>query len=350
MSLSVLLPHALASNIYVREFARAYQRLGFAVDDRPAALLDAGAPARADLVHLHWPEELYRWSGEGPPAQRAEHLLRQLDALKAAGARLAWTVHNLAPHDHPDNPLDQRVYQAVIDRADLIVHHCECSRTLLAQRYQVGDTAQLVAPHGHFGAYPAGGDRAATRRRLGIAEDRVLFLHFGQVRGYKGLDLLLEGFRAARVPRRHLLIAGSYAIAPGSQSLAERLRLAWVKRFSPRIRCEFRHVPDAEIGSLMAAADAVVLAHRAVLNSGVAVLGMSFGKLVVGPDTGCLGEVLGAGVNETYLANDATALARALERAADPARIAAAHRNAAVARRWDWDANARAIVAGAGLA
>jgi glycosyltransferase involved in cell wall biosynthesis len=298
---------------------------------------------RPALVHLQWPEELYRWHGAGAPAARARAFVERLDALKAGGARLAWTVHNLAPHDHADDPLDREVYQAVIDRADLIVHHGEASRALLRQRHAVPDTPEIVAPHGHFGGYPQGGDRSAMRARLRLPDDATVFLHFGLVRGYKGLDLLLDGYAAARVPRKRLVIAGSWAIASGRQSLGERLRMAWIRRWSRTIRCEFRHVPDDEIRDFMAASDAVVLAHRQVLNSGVAVLGMSFGKLVVGPDTGCVGPLLAEGINERYPAGSVSGLAGALERAADPARLAAAHRNAGIARGWDWDRNAAAI-------
>ena len=345
---TVLLPHGIARNRYVDETAGAWRALGFRVVQGPQAFFEAG-PAPA-LVHLQWPEELYRWLGTGPGAPRAEAFLARLDALKAGGARLAWTVHNLAPHDHPDEPLDREVYRALIARADLLVHHGEASRTLLRERLGCAGAAEIVAPHGHFGGYPQGGDRASSRARLGLPADASVFLLFGLVRGYKGLDLLLDGFAAARVPRKHLVIAGSYAIAPGHQPVVERLRMAWIKRFSRRIHCVFRHVPDDEIRDFMAAADAVVLAHRQVLNSGVAVLGMSFGKLVVGPDTGCVGPLLATGVNERYPVGDARALAQALERAADPARIAEAKGNAVVARGWDWSRNAVAIAAALGLA
>jgi beta-1,4-mannosyltransferase len=345
---TVLLPHGIARNRYVDETADAWRALGFRVIQGPQAFFEP-RPAPV-LVHLQWPEELYRWHGAGPVAPRAEAFLARLDALKASGARLAWTIHNLAPHDHPDDPLDHEVYRALIARADLLIHHGEASRTLLRERYGSVAAAAIVAPHGHFAGYPQGGDRAATRARLGLPADAMVFLHFGLVRGYKGLDLLLDGFAAARVPRKHLLIAGSYAIAPSRQPLAERLRMAWIKRFSRRIHCVFRHVPDDEIRDIMAAADAVVLAHRQVLNSGVAVLGMSFGKLVVGPDTGCVGPLLATGVNERYGAGDARALAHALERAADPTRLAAAPGNAAIARDWDWTRNAAAIAAALGLA
>lgn len=344
---TILLPHGIARNRYVDEVARAWRALGHAVVQGPQALFEARPPA--NLVHLQWPEELYRWHGAGTPAARAQAFVERLDALKAEGARLAWTVHNLAPHDHPDNPLDRGVYQAVIDRADLIIHHGEASRALLRQRYAVRATPELIAPHGHFGGYPQGGDRAATRARLRVPDDATVFLHFGLVRGYKGLDLLLDGFAAARVPRKRLVIAGTWAIAAQRRSLAERLRMAWIQRWSRSIRCEFRHIPDDEIRDFMAASDAVVLAHREVLNSGVAVLGMSFGKLVVGPDTGCVGPLLAEGINETYPVGSVTGLARALERAADAQRAAQAHRNADIARAWDWDRNAAAIAGALGL-
>ena len=95
MNTTVLLPHGIARNRYVDEIARAWRARGHAVVQGPDALFEPRH--RPALVHLQWPEELYRWHGAGAPAARARAFVERLDALKAGGARLAWTVHNLAP-------------------------------------------------------------------------------------------------------------------------------------------------------------------------------------------------------------------------------------------------------------
>ena len=47
-----------------------------------------------DIVHLAWPE---RWSGVDPAVNA-----RVIEQVRAAGARIAWTQHNLVPHRHKD--------------------------------------------------------------------------------------------------------------------------------------------------------------------------------------------------------------------------------------------------------
>lgn len=76
---TVLVPHQTGGNIYIRELGRAYARLGWTPIYGSENLLEANF--RPELVHLHWPEEFYRWRGEGRPERRVEHFLARLSAL-----------------------------------------------------------------------------------------------------------------------------------------------------------------------------------------------------------------------------------------------------------------------------
>jgi len=345
----VLLPHALRSNLYLRELGAAYGRLGLGVVYGADNLVELGFSPR--YVHLHWPEEHYRWSHRGPPAERATRFLAQLDRLKSAGSRLIWTAHNLAPHDHPGDPLDRHVYQAVIARADVILHHCASSARALAARYRVPEEARIVVvPHGHFLAYPSTTTRERARRELGIAEDAFVYLHFGQVRAYKGITTLIEAFSGLDVPKKHLLVAGHYIAFRAGSALVERLRLLRLRHATPHVTTALREVPEDEVQTFMAASDVLVLSHAAGLNSGVAVLGMSFGKVVIGPDLGCIAEALREGENLLYPASDVKALRHAMRASTTMDRDAAGARNLRAARGWDWDTMARAIIGAAGAA
>lgn len=340
----VLLPTAMDSkNLYCQELARAYVALGHTVVFAADNLAEAGM--RFDLVHLQWPEEHYRWRGHGALQDRGARFIESLDRVKATGARLIWTVHNLAPHEHFEDPLDRRIYQAVIDRADLIVHHCADSVAALGGIYRLGaDARQLVVPHGNYFSYPRGIDKADARRRLALPTDAFVMLSFGMVRAYKGVDLLLRAFDATRVPNKLLLIAGIYKSAGSGSGLVDRLRMAWIKRFKRGVRTFFQDVPEEDVQVYLAAADVVVLSHRAVLNSGVAVLGMSFGKPVIGPRAGCLPAVISGDCNVLYEAGDMHELALAMERSTriDPATAAAS--NIATATQWDWRDIAQRII------
>lgn len=334
----VLLPHPTNGNIYIRELGGAYASLGWTPVYGPENLLEGNL--RPDLLHLHWPEEFYRWRGEGPTAARADHFIAQLTRLREAGVPLVWTVHNLAPHDSGQQSVDARAYHAVIQAAGAIHHHCPHSVDALAQRYPVPqESRQFVQPHGHYLSYPNQVGRDEARRALGIPADAKVFLQFGQIRGYKGLTLLLDAFDRLRLPAKFLLVAGLYNPPTGPGAWRERVSLAVRKRLRHDWLLHGRAIDSADIQRYVNAADCLVLSHTAGLNSGVAVLGMSFGKPMIGPDLGCLGWVLGQGANRVYPVGDAQALADAMaqlfERPEALAAMGEANRRAAEGWRWE---------------
>lgn len=339
----LLVPHGLSANIYVRELGRAYQKLGIDVSYGADNLTESNLTP--DILHLQWPEEHYRWTGMGSPEERAKSFLEKLAFLKSKGTQIVWTVHNIAPHEFRANALDRHVYQFVINLADLIVHHCECSKHLLGQTYIVApDKVQIVCPHGHFLAYPSGITKAEARRKLGIPEDVFVYLQFGQVRAYKGISLMLQAFSRLRLHNKYLLIAGRYAAPQGGANFIERLRVAFIKRFNTRAHLCLKEVAHEDVQTYLTAADALVLTHTAGLNSGVAVLGMSFGVPVIAPDMGCLGSVLGKDDNFLYEPGNLDQLVTAMKNMASENLADIGQRNRAMAQTWSWDEMARVIL------
>ncbi len=332
---TVLIPHQTNANIYVRELGRAYQALGCKVIYGSENLLEGNLTP--DLVHLQWPEEQYRWRGEGAIDVRINQFLSALAELKRRGARLAWTVHNINPHDHVDSARDDAVYQAVINQAGLIVHHCPASPKLLQERYHVPpEKPVVIVPHGNYLAYPNEVTRDEARRKLGIAPDAFVYLHFGAIRGYKGLDTLFAAFKKVTTPKKMLLVAGQYDAITGRGHLYDRLLMAWKKRTSRNLLLNPRQIPSEDIQLYFNASDCLVLSHSRGLNSGVAVLGMTFGKVVVGPQIGCIDWVLKAGKNLVYQAGSALALADAMNAAATVDLQECARTNQRVAENWQW--------------
>ncbi|HNQ04174.1 MAG TPA: glycosyltransferase [Thiobacillaceae bacterium] len=336
------MPHAVDGNLYTRELGRAYRAAGCDLIYGGDNLVENGIDV--DVLHLQWPEALYRWMGSGPLEERAERFISGLDRLKERGTRVAWTIHNLIPHDHPDSRFDHEVYQRVLERADLLVHHCPLSQKLLKVRYSVPAAAQhLVTPHGHYLAYPHGISRREARARLGIPEQAYVYLQFGAIRGYKGLNTLLDAWRKTRIPNKWLLVAGRYQPPVGRHAWKERLRMLLAGR-NRRITLHLHSIPADDIQVYLSAADCMVLTHSRGLNSGVAILGMTFGTLVVGPDMGCIGWVLGQGRNLTYPAGDREALVTAMEQAPALDASAAGAANRTVATAWCWEDMARAVL------
>jgi len=337
---TVLLPHQAMRNIYVRELGRAYASLGVEPIYGSANLFESGLVP--DLVHLNWPEEVYRSPQEGSVGVRVERFLSRLDRLIGMGTRLIWTVHNLAPHEVASAGVEQRAYQGVVDRAHVVHHHGEDSEHLLRSRYRIpAGQAHIIVPHGHYFGYPNTMTRSQARALLGLDESNFVYLHFGQIRGYKGLDVVEKAFGRLGVRHKHLLVAGALGV---SQSRMDRLWFFTRRKLGRDATYVLKVIRNDDVQRYLQACDAVVLGHTTGLNSGVAVLGMTFGKPVVGPRLGCIEWTLEQGTNVLYDPGDVRSLKHAMEEVTrlDPA-TAGAH-NREVAAGWTWEAIAQRAI------
>lgn len=164
-------------------------------------------------------------------------------------------------------------------------------------------------PHGSYlglvGEMPARGE---ARARLGLSDEGPVLLFFGQIKEVKGLDVLLKAM--PRLLREHpgatLLIAGKV----WKDDLGRYEGLVTALGISENCVFHTRYIPDAEVATYYAAADAVVLPYRRIYQSGVLLMAMSYGKPVVVSDIEGMTEVVTDGENGyAFPAGDAGALA-----------------------------------------
>lgn len=252
--------------------------------------LDAALRSRRpDLLHLHWLHPFFLAPDVVRTMWRALRFVARLHRLRAEGTPVVWTVHNLRNHDGRHPGLDHRTTLEVARLADAIICHDEAARALVLQTFGDLPAEKLhVVPHAHYiGDYPNRASRADARRELGIAEDRLVYLFLGRVRGYKGVFELLEAFQSADLPTTsELVVAG--------KATEDRVRVRLKRRCkkAERVTLHYGHVEDERLQHYFGAADVCVLPYRDVLTSGAAVLAMSFGKPIVAPSVGGLAELL----------------------------------------------------------
>ncbi len=296
--------------------------------------LDAPEAAAADVVHLHWPEALTRWREPNDGAIEAlDRALRDL----ARTAAIVVTVHNEYPH-YRDTERYRRLYGVVYSRADGMIHLGNASRDAVSRRFPdlVARCAHAVIPHGDYSCLPNEISREEARRWLGLGPDDRVFLCFGRLRAEEELTLLTEAFRAARIPTKRLVIASRLPFRGRTDWNRYRIRIPL--RLAPRIRLDERFVDDADVQRFVNASDVVVIPRRSALNSGNVALGFTFGRVVVGPDLGVIGEILAETGNPRYDPAIPGAFARALEAGADLARAGHGERNrefAEATMRWN---------------
>jgi len=257
----------------------------------------AVADFRPDLVVLQ------RWHPFFQPA-----LATVARTARRSGAPIAWMVHNAVPHEGA--PLPSAVATLGWRAGDSFLVHATSEARRLSAMGVAGPVSVLRHPVPSRNVERR--DRASSRQSLRIADDETLFLFFGYVRPYKGVDLLLDAL--ARLDRDgppwRAIVAGEWYVdrAP-AEARAARPPLA------DRVHLLDRYVTDAEAGVLFAAADAVVLPYRDGTQSGVVPLAWAHGRPVVTTAVGGLPEVVLDGSNGLLVPPaDAGALALALDR------------------------------------
>ncbi len=341
----ILIPHEIGTNVYLRELAYAYERAGaVVVFGRDNFLYFDCHP---DIVHIHWPEQLYSVASleRGTELDRVKDALKRLQYFKKKGTKTVLTMHNLMPHENGDSEAGRLICQGCFDEADLVVHHCERSLDLVKEEYVGAERKKnIVLHHGHYLVYPSEMTRQEARESLGLHDDDFVFLHFGIIRGYKGLQHVLSSLFRVKVKNKKLVVAGwPMNWQRPTRSIIERVR-KWVWDKQGRLIWCLRKIQNDEVQRFLKACDAVVLGHTSGLNSGVAILGMTFGRVVVGPDLGCIGEVLRSGENVVYDPTDSEGLMKAMGQAALMDLHQAGERNRTVAIAWSWDTMARGIL------
>lgn len=257
---------------------------------------------------------------------------------RAAGRRVVVTSHDVESFDAGKAPA--WVAQATYRLAHRVIAHNRASCGELTTTLGIPADRVDVVPHGNYLSFvPPPGDREAARREIGVPRDAKVLLFFGQIKQVKGLDLLLRAMPGilGEVPSAFLVVAGR----PWREDAGYYLGLARELGVEDRCNLHFRYIPDGEVAGFFTAADLLVCPYRKIYQSGVALLGMSFGTALVASDLPPMRELIRDGENGFLFASgDANDLAAVVVRALqDPLRVASAARcaHATIVARHSWE-------------
>lgn len=285
-----------------------------------------------DILHIHWPEQpLNRWSIVS--YLKIEALFSLIRLHKARGAKVVWTVHNLEPHEKPSDSVLKWYYREFLRHVDAAIYLSEMSLHLARSKYPIlSKIPSSVIPHGHYwGVYPDHVDKNQARNYLGLSASDIVLVFLGQIRPYKGVEALIDSFRFLPGSRVRLLIAGK----PLNDSyLKHLLSLA---HGDDRIRFFPRFVPDEELQYYLRAADLMILPYTEILNSGSALLGLSFDLPVLVPSMGSMRELQSLLGNQWVRLFDPPLSVEAIQNALEQGKPA----GRPALERLDWDVIAR---------
>lgn len=354
-TLVVFSPDYRATNAYQSLLYRALRdAAGIEAVPGDVALAQRIASARPDLqviFHLHWTAPITH--GATSARDAARRILAYVEAIErfqGAGGLVAWTVHNVLPHDTAFPDSEVLLGSRLARLADRIYVHSPAAIDAVDRLYVLPrEKVTVLPPFGYFGVYPDEVAVDAARQRIGLTmSDRVL-LFFGQLRAYKGLDRLVNAFSRVRreSPELRLVIAGE-PIPPFRSGDVAR----WVGDLPEAVVVE-RRIEDEELPSFFAAADFVVLPYASVLTSAAIPLAAALARPVVAPAQGSIPDIVADGTTGIlYDPQAPDGLIGALRQvlALDRARIETMGRAArARSAACDWRAMASAILDGLAL-
>jgi len=254
---------------------------------------------RPDIIHFQW-----------CPLPLLDVLF--LDRLRKI-APLVLTVHNTKPfHGNPTSSLQGVGWKKILRTFDQLIVHTQQSRDQLVKA-GCDSTKIVVIPHGALLPF----EPPLTGKAPGLPDEpvpgRKTILFFGNVKPYKGVDLLLRAYaRIANDPRK----SAKVVIAGRSSIPREELeRLIGELGIRKDVELDLRFLSDAELMALLGKASMFVFPYRDIDASGALMLALPYGKPVVASRLGIFREMLVDGESALLVdVDDVDGLAAAMER------------------------------------
>lgn len=269
------------------------------------------ARTKPDVVHVQW------------------SVLPPLDALAFLALRrlapLVLTVHDTVPFNGQRmSPWQNWGFDVPIRLAHAVVVHTQAGRATLVAR-GVAPGKITVIPHGPLALAAAPDPRRPPR------DARWTMVLFGEIKSYKGLDVLVEAL--ARLPAD--VRAALRVVVAGRPRMDMAPLLARIEALGlgGTLDLRLRRQSDQEMADLFADADGFVFPYRQIDASGVYFLVKSLGAWLIASRVGIFAEDLDEGTEGVLVpSGDVPALAHELERAV---RTRPPRRTASAASSWE---------------
>jgi beta-1,4-mannosyltransferase len=244
---------------------------------------------KAHIFHVHWPDAVVMGRSKARALVKTGLFLFSSFVFRLRGTRIVQHVHNIGSHDQLHPRLEAFMWSVFLPMVDCFVHLNSASIDEMKRKWpRIASKRHEVVFHPHYeieGTSHGKMRREDVRKSIGLDSSTRLLLSFGLIRPYKGIEDLISSFVAAAMPETHLLVVGRpYCEEYGA-------RLCAMAKNQDHITLRLEYLPDDELSDLIAAADFVVMAHRKLNNSGVAMLALANGRAICAPALGAIPEI-----------------------------------------------------------
>jgi beta-1,4-mannosyltransferase len=231
-------------------------------------------PSDARYIWLHWYEN---------GINNYSDFLDKLTAIKVwkdQGRKVIVHVHNKRPHESPAPHVSHALMVSLIDTADQVSIMSTETKNVLKDMWFFRDdfSRTSTVPHPNYiGAY---GEKIKPSDAL--KNDTLKILFFGLVRPYKGIEHLIEATQ--NMENVEVSIFGK----PKDDAYVAKIQEMCSDRDNIKFRLE--HIPDEDIPPIFSEHHLVALPYsiNSSLNSGAAILALSYARTIVGTNNGTL--------------------------------------------------------------
>jgi beta-1,4-mannosyltransferase len=310
-AMNILIPTSFNKNPYIFQLVRALQKNSQVSTVHTLVPWFFQDDHHFDIIHLQWPESII--SKKNFNKENTAYFRKRLEHWRERGSVIVITIHNETPH-RANNDVSYELYKTVYQHCDGILHMGEASKTMLRQSFQLDlkGVSQVVIPHGNYDCFPNSITREEARKELDIPERQLVVASIGSIRTIEEYQLLKSVSRVLKQHEGLLLQIGS--IGPAGNAIRKRInrRLLQHKR-------NFRHcgsfIEDRKMQYFLNACDILLVPRVNTLNSGNVALGFTFGKIVIGPDSGVIGEELRRQGNPVFTDTSDKSISQAMNHA-----------------------------------
>ncbi|WYL96318.1 MAG: glycosyltransferase family 4 protein [Gloeotrichia echinulata IR180] len=241
-----------------------------------------------DIFHVHWvvetivrhPHPLIVW-------MRAIIMLILIDWAKIRGTRIIWTIHDENPHFILHVRIADWFQKEFIKRIDGYISLSGAGKDIAENCLApLKDKPCCILPAGHYrDFYPNQITRNQARIELNLPDNYRILLFFGYIDIYKNVPHLIKIFRQLAPPDWLLVVAGKIE-RPHLEN-----EILSASENDDKIKLVLKYVPDDQVQLYFKAAELVVLPFKEILNSGSALLALSFDCPILAPHLGSMPEL-----------------------------------------------------------
>ncbi|MBF2067342.1 MAG: glycosyltransferase family 4 protein [Calothrix sp. C42_A2020_038] len=260
----------------------------------------------------------------------------QILMLKLTGTKVVCTIHEWEDKIEQGKQSIPPNFLPKLGRLfDALIVHCDTTKQQLLKAFGSDVLNKVfVVEHGNYiSSYPNSISRDSARKTLGIKDENLTFLLFGNIFRSKGFLEAIDNFKKLNQDNLFLIVAG-YPAESGIENLIRgKIQGCENILFVPQ------KVPDQEIQVYMNASDCVILPYKIFTTSGVTLLAMSFGKACIAPNSGYFSDLLDKQGAFLYNPAQDDGLLHVMKEAIEKQDILVdmGQHNFKLAQKWNWD-------------